>query len=371
MTEPDRAFARIKLEGRRYTGGRLPISSLDELKRYQELVLEAARMAWNERNGEPPPADFATSLQLALAEIQDGSAVSVLERAPSMYDEYFDAGRDELDRELAGALAGVPYEELPLLGIPAFSDFGSSLEPDEYLEIARSGHGRPVLVTEEITREVFRPLAGLWHRRNQEIPPDRHTETEWIVGRLTALDADRKNYTIKIQDRYVNGRFKDPEVLDDLKAVLDSSETAPLVRFLADARYQGERLLNLLDMKRVQVLEIDGQPWSRRFIELGSLQAGWHDENPHSAPIAFSALDGARAVLTFINELGLPLPGLFPLDDGGVNVEWATPTRVVSVEIAEDGEFFAYSNDRVQSEIHDLTSTNIEDIKDFIRKVRF
>ncbi|OBH03548.1 hypothetical protein A5695_10215 [Mycobacterium sp. E1747] len=338
-------FARVKMIGQEFEGGRIPIRSLDELGRYQALVLAAAAAQWREIHDEDDlPEDFASQLDLVLSDIEDGSAVSLLERPHATpYDSFYEYGRTVVEQQIALASAESPEADvISLLAYKEFRDLGSSLRDDERMEIvAPSSHAGGVsdvvTITPEISRRIRQNLAPKFKKL---LKPPRHTEYGWIVGRLTAINADEQNYTIST-DTYgsINGRYKSEEILDDLKAVLDSSERAPVVRFYGRLRFVGERLDRILDVSVVQVLEIDGEPWSRRFIELASLEEDWDDEYPESKVVSFTALDGARAILQFVQSHGISQPGIFPTVSGGVSLEWATSSEVLTIEITEEAEF--------------------------------
>lgn len=341
---PESSFARVKMVGAEFDGGRIPVRSLNELMRYQALVLAAASDKWLEdHDGEDLPDDFEARFELILADVEDGSAVSVLEMpVASGYDSFYEYGRSTVEDQIALAATETPdAEAISLLAYREFREFGSSLREDESIEIGLpepSGHGsRTVTVTPAVSQRIAKVLTPAFKKLQK---PERRTELGWLVGRLTAINADEKNYTIASDEHgSINGRYRDDEILDDLKAVLDSSERAPVVRLYGRLRYAEGRLLRVLDIAKVQVLEIDGEPWSRRFIELARLVPGWDEDDLDSDAVSFAALDGAREVLHYVRTLGAGQPGIFPTAAGGVSVEWATSSEVITVEVTDDAEF--------------------------------
>lgn len=367
------SFAQVTMFGAEFEGGKIPIRSLDELSRYQYLVLKAALSEWeSDHPNESVPDDFESAFDLVLSDIQEGSAVSVLERpSTSTYDDYFNRGRDtlELELQLANSEDKSVVNDISLLKFPEFSDLGSSLHDGERMEIrAPRTMDRPenvISITRATSHRVKRSLVPSFRK---SINP-RRSETTWIVGRLTAVNADKKNFTISSDPHgTINGKYRDEEILDDLKAVLNSSERAPVVRLFADLRFAGTRLDRILDVYRVQVLEIDGQPWSRRFVELAQLERGWDEEDEESAIVSFIALDGARQLLLHVQQLGMPQPGIFPTADGGVSLEWATAAQVVTIDITDNAEFGLFQLTH-GSEPFDTTTKNLSEVCDFIDRV--
>lgn len=368
-------FARLTMSGRQFDGARIPVRSLEELLRYQKLVLQAAVGQWREDNeGEELPADFEQNFELVLADVEDGSAVSVLERPRhAIYEDYYDQGRELVENELD--LAGsdsATADVISLLEYKEFREFGSTLEDDESIEISTPAsdrqHGRVIRFTPETSRRITEVLYPAYKELSKV---ERQTEHGWIVGRLTAINAERKNYTITTE-RYgsVLGKYQEDEILDELKAVLDSSEKAPVVRIFGRLRFAGSRLKRILSSSTVQVLGIDGQPWSRRFIELANLEAGWNDDYPDSDVIAFTALDGARQILQHVLESGLAQPGVFPTIEGGVSLEWATSQQVTTVEITPDSEFELFHLTREDENAVSAVTTVITEVYDFVDKAR-
>lgn len=391
-------FARLTLDGVRFENGKLPISALVELQRYERLVLAAARQAWiDAHEGEDLPDDFDASFGLTIFRVIEGSSTSLMERpAGGEYADFYEAGRDELERELAlvvdgdaasvvldddawadfiGQVVGeaaqsdiaaepeiVVLEEesgapdrqarsetgrssgLPLLALEDFRDFGSSLSAGEELRIPMD-ETRRLVITPQIQERNFVPiyervLRELGPAAEDEAPVERRTiDGGTVAGRLVMLNADRRNYTLNtLLHGVINGRYKNPELTQDLRAVLHSSAQAPVVRLTGRLRMIGDRLEKILEAEKVELLEIDGMPWSRKFVELASLPEGWAGDDT-GRTISFAALDAARDLLSWLRKREMPLPGVFPLEDGGVLLEWASAERVSNIEISADAAY--------------------------------
>lgn len=226
-------FARFTLDGDRFAGARLPIDALVELQRYREMVLEAARQAWfADHPGQPIPEDFEREFDLAISDVEDGSATPVMDKPASPYDTYYATGRDELKTafaEIINAGFGIELVQTPapgqtdeddgavwlepplfqfpepiepltrLVDLPAFRQFGSSLQPDEALRLEPSIDQQPVEVTASTAATVIQPFVELVERvRNppseplEEVTSDKYVST--VAGRLFAMNADKKNF---------------------------------------------------------------------------------------------------------------------------------------------------------------------------------
>ena len=359
------SFARVTMDGKRFDGGRMPVDALEELLRYQKLVVVAAEQEWRDENpGSDLPANFGDQFELALTDIEDGSAVSVLERPPgSLFGEYFDRGRDEVDAELARTTdLQDDLRDLALVHHPEFVAFGSSLHEGEFLAVVHDIAEAPSFKFTPASHQRVAAAA----KRNTALST-RRTIEGWIVGRLTEINTEKLSFKIiTAAGEEVPGRYKKtPEVLDDLKAALGVSEKHPVIRMLAKQRVEGDTPKLISSVTKVEVLPIDGKPWSRRMIELARLLDGWDDEAADSKMIAFPALESARELMGYVSSEGMSMPGLFPHYEGGVTVEWATPERVFTIEIDSELTYSLFATSGTDITV-DESTLDVSKVKDLI-----
>lgn len=69
-----------------------------------------------------------------------------------------------------------------------------------------------------------------------------------------------------------------------------------------------------------------------RLTSIGELEAGWLDGS--GKKISATALDATRKYIDSLSAAGAPLPSMFPMENGGVQIEWASGNHVYSVEIS-------------------------------------
>ena len=434
---PREEFSQFTLRGARFAGGRLPVDALVELGRYRALLLEAASRAWaQDHQDDPLPDDFDNEFDLAIVEVRDGSATSLLERPESAYGEYFDRGRDEIERlfqEVVAGLATPLFEDPPrdtleaqeddeagvdsrieapseletgsdgppstegggqseavgeqpdgfidvespprttftrevfisYASMPAFREIGSSLQTGESAEIV-TPNGEHVEIDFSTRADRIRPLI---ERIDQimappapPLLPEREYRKNSIAGRLVSLDPENRSFRVKtLLHGELSGRYKDDALFDDLKAVLNSSAQAPVVRIAGRMSWAGETLKRILEAQRLELLEIAGEAWSRNIIELASLPRLWNEESGGGEEISFTALEAARELLRAAQPEQDSAPGIFPVEDGGVLLEWTVPTRVTSVEISPDEtpEFVVHAFALEPRRSTELTTSNL------------
>ena len=180
------------------------------------------------------------------------------------------------------------------------------------------------------------------------------------------MNADRKNFDIDtLHYGKVHGNYKDAGMTANLRAVLESSAQAPLVRVTGRMSWRDGRVYRILSVDDLELLEVETEPWSRRVVELASLPPGWHPEVDHSPVISFVAIDAARELMREVEGLP-PAPGIFPREDGGIIVEWSTPQRVISLEISPEPYFFLFHLDVATEEATETETQDISVVKTLI-----
>jgi hypothetical protein len=354
MAESEGAFAQIRLAGDRFTGGRLPVDALEEIQRYQSLVVEAARREWvSAHPDEEVPEDFTSSLKLVITKVEDGSAQVLLEREAPETDAYrglFDDARDEVLRELSALLDTTePITAAPLFEQKDFRALGSSLQPGDSIRIssvtpdgARATNS--VAVTETQVVETFPGRVKESNReRSRRAKENLYLKEQTIAGRLVALNAERKTFALRsLHYGELNGAYTKDEFTADLKAVLNSSARAPVIRLRADLQFRDGVAWRIRGASDVELLEVDGQPWTRKLVELASLGPDWDGEFPGASMISFASLDAARELVLQLVQAGGDRPGIFPTEEGGISLEWANSASVASIEVSPDATSFEF-----------------------------
>ena len=161
MADSDQRGRRVKLNGPRFAGGRLPIDSLIELERYQQLLRVVARAEWEaDHPTETVPDDFDADVSLTIERIENGSAdIFLAFERTAVYAEYQQQAQDSVSETISAAYEG---RELPPLPGPVedevrerVSNLGSTLEQGQSIELYVDGpDSAPVLVTIETRREA-------------------------------------------------------------------------------------------------------------------------------------------------------------------------------------------------------------------------
>lgn len=112
---------------------------------------------------------------------------------------------------------------------------------------------------------------------------------------------------------------------------------------------------DIADPRRMSFSEFEGVPW-RRLAYISSLRGGWHPDGGRE--ITREALDSAAYLIKIVDdEPRLAGVSLFPMENGGVHVEWSSSSRVTSFEISPNGVFEFFDVD-IASNAHSEETTS-------------
>jgi hypothetical protein len=363
VSTPEAPFSTLRLRGGRYEGPGLPLEALPELARYERLVVDVARGLWKQDHPERQraPRGFAARLQLRLTRIDDGSVVPVLERgqadvnADALVGEdqvsgIFEDARDLLEETFLAITQGLDIPaRLPLQAIAGLTRFGSSLRENERIEF-RHHTSAPIVYSQGVRRRLLARTAV-----------ERFDVEAAVAGRVTGLDLERQTFVLTdLRGRPIDGSYEDEGMRLDFLIVLDTAAEAPVVRvggrLTVTAADEVERVS---DVTSVELYSVPDAGWGTRLLQLAHLRDGWLD-GAGRAP-SFIALDAARDLLLRLDASNIQdLPGIFPMEDGGVQLEWASGERVVSIEVSPDFDLavfgFRPGEDVVEKEVSTLAA---------------
>lgn len=369
--EGDANVRRLVLRGERFVGGRLPVDSLIELERYQELVRTLAKFEWEaEHEGQAVPEDFDGAVGLTIVHLGEGSAdlTLTLDR-PASYASYVDESADTFNETLRAAYDGGALPELPAAIREDFralvAQFGGTLTAGDSISVHQPTVAAPIVVTPEKRGEAIARLGleDFWYDPMPEVPGSvLHTATKTLVGRFTAIDADRQAYTFKsLSLGTLKGRYDEHSLTSEITALVESSDVAPITRVVGLLQYKDERPWRIRETHAIERFSIEGDRWGARLIEIAALPDGWGDDGDGN-PIVVEALEAARDLMRAIDNAGAPRPAIFPTTSGGVLVEWASSKAVRSIEITaspslvfEIFELATPSGEPTFVETHDFT----------------
>lgn len=72
-------------------------------------------------------------------------------------------------------------------------------------------------------------------------------------------------------------------------------------------------------------------PLHDRLVELYSLPPGWDGDDAKT--VSDETYAGACRIVKEALKRDLPMPGIYPMSEGGLSLEWASPKAVLSIEV--------------------------------------
>ncbi|WP_169516827.1 hypothetical protein [Arsenicicoccus bolidensis] len=336
---------RLRLQGDRFDGGRLPASALVEIQRYAELVRDATIFEWREQHpGQEVPEELNAALDLALVDIQNGSALAVLDYGTESYHPQIESGESEVLKAISARANNITAAASDLIELPPwtqhenFYHFGASLDVHDSLTI-EANHHQSVVVDANFADRSWTSRSNSDAGEQEEDIPKSSQEAGSITGRLTLLSPEKKTYElVTIDGLELRGRYKDDELSAALKGALGTSTSAPLMRVHGTLSVREGHPWRVWATETVEVLMAANEPWQPRLQELAQMPPGWGD-GPENKEIAFSALDAAHNLLLAAKGEEIGRPGVFPVEDGGVTLEWANASNFTSIEVTPDAIF--------------------------------
>jgi hypothetical protein len=209
--------------------------------------------------------------------------------------------------------------KLPPKYLAYFDRFGRSLQDDEAIEFTTKDRPAPVRFT-RATRKRLVDASKL------------QSTTEDVTLRGGIHEANQEAMTFEL--RLVDGRKASGPIPEEYRETIieafNGYRDGARVAIRGIARFsRAGRLENILDVESVTLL--DPLDVAARVDELRSLKDGWlegHGRAPNGAALNWftSAFDAQ-----FDDEL--PLPYVFPIEKGGLRLEWELGDADVSVDI--------------------------------------
>ena len=354
----------VKLRGSRFDDGSMPISSLTEIQN-----LGSALKALSEKDKD---GDTSTAVAEPHVRFTKGCVVATLYMPPdtgsaSQISEYHHNG-DLLQRYLSDYLEKRNNDFGSEAVNRAIESIGSSLnDEDELIFDIEDADSSPVT----ITRQVRNAAVEYYHHQFNLTAPEVDTRAEkdnvTLYGMFTELDADHKKFTfVDRQFGTIDGNYEQLSLTSDIRAVLDQQDTAPITRISCRIKYKRGRPWRIRPLYKCEQIDVGNAEWAKRFSEIVLLRKDWGGND--EPDVAIAALDAARSLLSYISENHYALPGIFPTEDGGVLLEWASTESVSNIEISPevDFELFRVTENDKQSE--NSATTNIAGAEAFIKK---
>ena len=332
MTKEER-FLRLEFRGERFTDGLIPVSTLPEIQRITEAIQKTAFK-------ESPKQEVA-HIDPVLSFTK--GCVVVEASVPTATNEIHTALLRRSGADVAkqigsfnqGNFKGI--DESTEIG-KAITDICGSLDPDDEITLISADETISITGKQHIEAKRAYDRGSDFQLEPSDESATQSKHQQKLVGQFIELDAGRKSFKFKeiSNDNVYKGYYGSPDDMPKIKESLNSPDKAEVVRITCDMKIQNNwnhwQITGIQDISPFHI-EPDSVGASR-IIQIASLGRNWNDgDEPAISDLAIAA---ALELLEGIAEKSLPVPGIFPTEEGGISLEWANAEQVISVEIDSD-----------------------------------
>ena len=343
-----------RLHGRRFDDGQIPVEVLADLAELGKMVVAIAKWRYMKEHPERQrvPKGFTEAVNLKLSRIGDTESAlpifSLSHEATSSfvnelpYRKYLDEAKADIAEIVSEAESGpiVGDEGLPNKFLKHFNKIGQSLVGDDFMELVHPKSQTKARLT----------VASRQRLLKRSSVPDKVSEVT-LRGTVPGVDLDNKNFQLK----QVFGRkipnTPMPDVFEGL--IIDAfngyhDNKRIMVRGICDCD-EWLRPKRLTFVEKVALLPLLDVP--ARLDEFKHMTIGYRGtEAPNP-----EGLDWLSQSFSSHFPSDLPLPHVYPMSEGGIEMEWASSILEIDLD-AHRGDWFGFSkeSDEEQSESLDF-----------------
>lgn len=322
-------FLRPRLVGTRFEECGIPLEFLKDLAVLEELIVEVAKWKFllENQDRKRSPRGFTEGIGLTLSGVERGSTVPVISLAaaagmpfPPDNRRYFEEARDVV----VGAIAAAEEDRsvtdyLPAKTLGYFDRFGRSLRAGEAIEFGIPGREKPVRLTRESRKKLV--LAS----KAREF-----TEETCVRGTVPEADQDDMNFEVQFADGQKVRAPMTAQHLDTILEAFNGYKNGTRVFLEGIGRFsRADRLVAFDSVEHVSILDALDIP--ARLDEFKTLKDGWLEG--HGKAPSHEGLNWVATAFKRFYPAELPLPYLFPNEEGGIQAEWSFGANELSVEI--------------------------------------
>ncbi|WP_456015767.1 hypothetical protein [Pseudomonas fluorescens] len=339
--------------GRRFEDHTIPLELLRDLAVLEEFVVAVAKWIYVQDNArQRTPKGFTSPLTIALTAVNKGSACPAIAIEyedptaglfPAANEDFFFRAAQAIGNAIDAAEHNEPITQIPPNLLGYFDRFGRGLRDGEILEFF-PGNARPARLTKLTRRRLL--LAS----QNEEI-----TEEVTVRGMVPELDQAKMSFELQLPGGRKITSTVDAIHLDTILEAMNGYRNGVKVSVSGIARFDRHERLDSFDMIEDAVIIETNDPLAR-IDELRLLKAGWLDGIGlvPSKP----EFDWLEDFFASQYPAALPAPYIYPMEDGGIQLEWRTANQDMSLEInlAElSGDLHCF-NTQTMKEITDVIS---------------
>jgi hypothetical protein len=322
----DTRFLAPRFTGKRFENHSLPVSVLEDLAAFEDLLVEMAKYIYLEENPQRQrvPRGFTEGISLQLSSVEQGSAIPVLMLAsnmaglfPSGNVSYFEKAKDRVVLSIQAAGNGKPVTDfLPEQFLGYFNRIGKNLQQDEQIEFSAAG------TTSILSRETRKKIVLASPKIHEVISSFE------IRCSISELNKGKNTFEISYQGRTIKAVIQ-PEHREQIWKAFDGFENNQKVLISGSGFFDKTDTLTSIDhLDHISL--VDSLDVSARLEDLANLSDGWL--NGEGNALSPQGLIWIEESLNNNLDPALPLPFLFPTVEGDIVAEWKNDQYDISIE---------------------------------------
>lgn len=369
-TSQNALFWSPKLEGARFQQHALPLDLGKDLNVLGEILVSLAKQNFYDANPnvKSVPRDF-NRIEVGIADIGQGSVIFDLvlitgSLLPAVYTDYFNAAKTTFT-DTVRAVAEDRTPNVPQRFLQKILRFGGSLKQGERFLFPVDDSETPEYVEyDSVVRQKMIAASKV------EVYEDAYV----LRGEVVGTTRDKGLFTLKT----ASGESYSIRINDSISETVDKAESGfgwggspfrpkALVMITGEGTFRPDGTLK--SVNTVDSMDpIDPLDPTVRLDELRNLKDEGHGKAPSS--------DGLDWLAEFFQDsypADLPLPYLYPMEDGGISAEWEVGDKEIDVEIDLDnrrgtGIFYKDADEEFAVSFKDEAS--VKELLDRIRSLK-
>lgn len=324
-------FLKPHLVGSRFDDHTIPLELLKDFAALEEMIIEMTKWQYFQDNPDRQriPRGFIDGISLKLESIQSGSAVPHIslhmeKNSPDLFTYgYFEKSRDAIILGISAAEHNQKVtDHIPENLLGYFDRIGRSLHDDEAMEFSINGNDDQKATLNKITRKKLLLASSKVREVTDEVT---------LRGIISEVDQGKMTFELQL----VNGlKVNSPISLQYLATVMDAfqgyrQKTKVVLRGIGKFN-RFDRLQSIESIEHLSIL--DPLDVSARIDDFRSLKNGWID-GENGLALAEENLNWFLNQFESIFSNELPLPYVYPTEEGGLQLEWEFSEHDISVEI--------------------------------------
>lgn len=326
----NQAFLEPRLTGKRFEDHTIPLELFKDFSALEDLVIELAKYSYKQENQSRQrlPRGFTKNISLKLSSVGEGSAVPKIELDiqnqdnVDNYKKYFDNSKEMILKgiSVANNVDGKISQYIPEEYLSYFDKIGRSLRDDEALELNPKAIKNKAVINKTTRKKLLLSSSKL-----EEI-----TEEIVIRGKVYEANQKEKTFTLQSSDEL------------SLKAPMDSQHKETIIEAFNNydkgikvliqclgCFNRNDKLIRIETVEHISLLDINDVP--SRIDELKLLKDAWLD-GIGKAP-SKEGLDWISSQFDNYASEDMPLPLVFPTEEGNIQMEWTFDSFDISLEV--------------------------------------